>query len=147
MPVTTGAFIGGEVPVWDIAYAFGDETNLVTNTAQGDDLARRLGDHNVVLMRATARGRGGVDRRGGEDVDLPAAKRAGAGESAEPGWRRETAIEGRDRGEEPRGRLSAELAGDAAGVAVLGAPGGLRRYAIEATGGLDMLSERENELN
>jgi ribulose-5-phosphate 4-epimerase/fuculose-1-phosphate aldolase len=50
--IHSGAFIGGEVPVWDIADAFGDETNLlVTNTAQGDDLARRLGGNSVVLMR------------------------------------------------------------------------------------------------
>jgi len=50
--IHSGAFIGGEVPVWDIADAFGDRTNLlVTNSAQGDDLAKRLGDNNVVLMR------------------------------------------------------------------------------------------------
>ena len=42
--IHSGALIGGEVPVWDIADAFGDETNLVTNTAQGDDLAPRLGE-------------------------------------------------------------------------------------------------------
>jgi ribulose-5-phosphate 4-epimerase/fuculose-1-phosphate aldolase len=50
--IHSGAFIGGEVPVWDIADAFGDATNLlVTNTAQGDDLARKLEANNVVLMR------------------------------------------------------------------------------------------------
>jgi HCOMODA/2-hydroxy-3-carboxy-muconic semialdehyde decarboxylase len=50
--IHSGAFIGGEVPVWDIADCFGDSTNLlVTNTAQGDDLARRLGNNSVVLMR------------------------------------------------------------------------------------------------
>jgi HCOMODA/2-hydroxy-3-carboxy-muconic semialdehyde decarboxylase len=44
--------IGTEIPVWDIAERFGDETNLlVTNTDQGRDLASRLGDNNVVLMR------------------------------------------------------------------------------------------------
>ena len=50
--VHSGAFIGGEVPVWDIADDFGDETNLlVTNVDQGRSLANRLGDGNVVLMR------------------------------------------------------------------------------------------------
>jgi HCOMODA/2-hydroxy-3-carboxy-muconic semialdehyde decarboxylase len=50
--IHSGAFIGGEVPVWDIADRFGDETNLlVTNGEQGDDLAQRLGDKGVVLMR------------------------------------------------------------------------------------------------
>lgn len=50
--IHSGAFIGAEVPVWDIADQFGDATNLlVTNLAQGRDLARRLGSHNVALMR------------------------------------------------------------------------------------------------
>jgi ribulose-5-phosphate 4-epimerase/fuculose-1-phosphate aldolase len=47
-----GAFIGAEVPVWDIADKFGDETDLlVSNMAQGRDLARRLGGNSMVLMR------------------------------------------------------------------------------------------------
>jgi HCOMODA/2-hydroxy-3-carboxy-muconic semialdehyde decarboxylase len=50
--IHSGAFIGGEVPVWDIAERFGDATNLlVTNAEQGADLAKRLGGNNVVLMR------------------------------------------------------------------------------------------------
>jgi HCOMODA/2-hydroxy-3-carboxy-muconic semialdehyde decarboxylase len=50
--IHSGAFIGGELPVWDIADRFGDETNLlVTNSEQGNDLAQRLGGNNVVLMR------------------------------------------------------------------------------------------------
>lgn len=50
--IHSGAFIGAEVPVWDIAERFGDRTNLlVTNMAQGRDLAQRLGSHNVALMR------------------------------------------------------------------------------------------------
>jgi ribulose-5-phosphate 4-epimerase/fuculose-1-phosphate aldolase len=50
--IHSGAFIGREVPVWDIADHFGDETNLlVTNARQGRDLAQRLGSNNVVLMR------------------------------------------------------------------------------------------------
>jgi len=50
--IHSGAFIGGEVPVWDIADRFGDATNLlVTNAEQGSDLAKRLGAGSVVLMR------------------------------------------------------------------------------------------------
>jgi ribulose-5-phosphate 4-epimerase/fuculose-1-phosphate aldolase len=53
MPVIhSGAFIGAQVPVWDIARRFGDKTNLlVTNVAQGRDLAKSLAKNNVVLMR------------------------------------------------------------------------------------------------
>jgi HCOMODA/2-hydroxy-3-carboxy-muconic semialdehyde decarboxylase len=44
--------MGAHVPVWDIAEKFGDETNLlVINMAQGRDLARKLGNTSVVLMR------------------------------------------------------------------------------------------------
>jgi HCOMODA/2-hydroxy-3-carboxy-muconic semialdehyde decarboxylase len=44
--------MGTHVPVWDIADRFGDETNLlVTNMAQGRDMARVLGENTVVLMR------------------------------------------------------------------------------------------------
>ena len=50
--IHSGAFIGAEVPVWDIAERFGPRTNLlVTDIAQGRDLAKRLGRHNVALMR------------------------------------------------------------------------------------------------
>lgn len=50
--IHSGAFIGAEVPVWDIAERFGDRTNLlVTDMAQGRDLARRLANNNVALMR------------------------------------------------------------------------------------------------
>ncbi|HET7670697.1 MAG TPA: class II aldolase/adducin family protein [Burkholderiales bacterium] len=50
--IHSGAFIGGHVPVWDIAERFGASTNLlVTNMAQGRDLAKRLGKNNVALMR------------------------------------------------------------------------------------------------
>jgi len=50
--IHSGAFIGAEVPVWDIARKFGDKTNLlVTNVAQGRDLAKTLGKNNVALMR------------------------------------------------------------------------------------------------
>jgi ribulose-5-phosphate 4-epimerase/fuculose-1-phosphate aldolase len=50
--IHSGAFIGAQVPVWDIAEQFGDRTNLlVTNMAQARDLARALAGNNVALMR------------------------------------------------------------------------------------------------
>jgi ribulose-5-phosphate 4-epimerase/fuculose-1-phosphate aldolase len=50
--IHSGSFIGADVPVWDIAEQFGDETNLlVSNMAQGRDLAKRLGQNTVTLMR------------------------------------------------------------------------------------------------
>jgi len=50
--IHTGAVIGGEVPVWDIADEFGSNTNLlVVNMQQGRSLARVLGNAPVVLMR------------------------------------------------------------------------------------------------
>jgi ribulose-5-phosphate 4-epimerase/fuculose-1-phosphate aldolase len=49
--IHSGSFIGAEVPVWDIADKFGDTNLLVTNLAQGQDLAQCLGRNNVALMR------------------------------------------------------------------------------------------------
>jgi ribulose-5-phosphate 4-epimerase/fuculose-1-phosphate aldolase len=49
--IHAGSFIGSEVPVWDIADNFGDTNLLVTNMAQGRDLATCLGGNNVALMR------------------------------------------------------------------------------------------------
>ncbi len=50
--IHSGSFIGAQIPVWDIADKFGDETNLlVTNMEQGRDLAACLGGNNVALMR------------------------------------------------------------------------------------------------
>jgi len=49
--IHAGSFIGGAVPVWDIADHFGDTNLLVTNIAQGRDLARCLGPGSVALMR------------------------------------------------------------------------------------------------
>jgi HCOMODA/2-hydroxy-3-carboxy-muconic semialdehyde decarboxylase len=49
--IHSGSFIGMEVPVWDIADTFGDTNLLVTNIAQGRDLAKCLGDKSVALMR------------------------------------------------------------------------------------------------
>jgi ribulose-5-phosphate 4-epimerase/fuculose-1-phosphate aldolase len=43
--------LGAEMPVWDIADKFGETNLLVTNTAQGRDLAKRLGTWRVALMR------------------------------------------------------------------------------------------------
>lgn len=48
----SAARIGSHVPVWDIADAFGEQTNmLVTDLAKGRDLAKGLGTAKVVLMR------------------------------------------------------------------------------------------------
>ena len=49
--IHSGSFIGGNVPVWDIADRFGDTNLLVTNMDQGRDLARCLAGDNVALMR------------------------------------------------------------------------------------------------
>ena len=49
--IHSGSFIGGKVPVWDIRKKFGDTNLLVTNMAQGRDLAKCLGAGNVSLMR------------------------------------------------------------------------------------------------
>src|SRR5260370_13888527 len=48
--IHSGSFMGPEVPVWDIADQFGDTNLLVTNMAQGPDLARCLGPNNVPLL-------------------------------------------------------------------------------------------------
>jgi len=49
--IHSGSFIGANVPVWDIADKFGDTNVLVTNMAQGRDLAKKLGKNAVALMR------------------------------------------------------------------------------------------------
>jgi len=49
--IHAGSFIGASVPVWDIADQFGDTNVLVTNIAQGRDLAKCLARNNVALMR------------------------------------------------------------------------------------------------
>ncbi|HEY5349401.1 MAG TPA: class II aldolase/adducin family protein [Candidatus Lustribacter sp.] len=44
--------IGSTIPVWDIEERFGDDTDLlVSDLERGRDLARRLGDNTVALMR------------------------------------------------------------------------------------------------
>lgn len=44
-------FLGDDVPVWDIHDFSGETDMLVVNVAQGDDLARALGNNLVALMR------------------------------------------------------------------------------------------------
>jgi ribulose-5-phosphate 4-epimerase/fuculose-1-phosphate aldolase len=44
-------FLGDDVPVWDIHEFSGDTDMLVVSVAQGDDLARALGNNIVALMR------------------------------------------------------------------------------------------------
>lgn len=45
------ARIGKTVPVWDIRDNFGDTDLLVVNLEQGHDLAKKLGNNRLVLMR------------------------------------------------------------------------------------------------
>jgi ribulose-5-phosphate 4-epimerase/fuculose-1-phosphate aldolase len=49
--IHSGSFMGEHVPVWDIRERFGDTNLLVTNMAQGRDLAQSLDRNNVALMR------------------------------------------------------------------------------------------------
>ena len=49
--IHSGSFIGAHIPVWDIAERFGDTNLLVSNVAQGRDLAKALASNNVALMR------------------------------------------------------------------------------------------------
>jgi ribulose-5-phosphate 4-epimerase/fuculose-1-phosphate aldolase len=49
--IHSAAFLGGAVPVWDIRDKFGDTNLLVTNMAQGRDLAGCLGPGKTALMR------------------------------------------------------------------------------------------------
>jgi ribulose-5-phosphate 4-epimerase/fuculose-1-phosphate aldolase len=50
--IHVASIMGPEVPVWDIAEKFGDNTNLlVTNVDHGRDLAKRIGEGRVALMR------------------------------------------------------------------------------------------------
>ena len=49
--IHSGSFMGERAPVWDIRDRFGDTNLLVTNMAQGRDLAKTLGSNNVSLMR------------------------------------------------------------------------------------------------
>lgn len=60
--VTHSAGVVGEhVPVWDIRDKFGDTNLLLDTDAMGRDLATRLGQDSVVLMRAHGFAAGGTD--------------------------------------------------------------------------------------
>src|SRR3989442_5013957 len=48
--IHSGSFMGAEGPGWDIRDQFGDTNLLGTNMAQGRDLARCRGRHNVALV-------------------------------------------------------------------------------------------------
>lgn len=51
-PVThTCAPIGSDIPVWDIRDEFGETHHLVVTMEQGRDLAERLGEKSVTLMK------------------------------------------------------------------------------------------------
>jgi HCOMODA/2-hydroxy-3-carboxy-muconic semialdehyde decarboxylase len=50
--VHTGSYLGGEVPVWDIADEFGTSTTMLVETVeQGRSLSRTLANGPVALMR------------------------------------------------------------------------------------------------
>ena len=91
------AFIGDDIPVWDIRDNFGDTNLLVTTIEQGRNLAAALGPRRVALMR----GHGCVvtGRSLKEAVmagSLPAGKRPPVARVV-AAWRREVSVSGRDR--------------------------------------------------
>ena len=47
-----GALMGGQVPFWDSAAEFGDTAMIVNDTPKADSMARALGAHQAVLLRA-----------------------------------------------------------------------------------------------
>lgn len=49
--IHSAGVIGSDIPVWDIRERFGDTDMLVRNMDQGRDLAARLAQNRVVLMR------------------------------------------------------------------------------------------------
>jgi ribulose-5-phosphate 4-epimerase/fuculose-1-phosphate aldolase len=55
----TASLMGMQAPVWDIEDKFGDTNLLVVNMTQGRDLAHRLGNGRVVLMRGHGFATGG----------------------------------------------------------------------------------------
>ena len=76
--IHVASVIGPSVPVWDIAENFGDDTNLlVINADQGRDLARRIGQDQVALMRGH-----GFAAVGAHDHGCGAGVRLSAGECA-----------------------------------------------------------------
>ena len=126
--IHSGSFIGTKVPVWDIADKFGDTNVLVTNMAQGRDLAKMPGQEQ---RRADARPRlclgGALADRGGAPVGLSAAQRprADAGQAA----RRRDQISLARRDRRPQRRLQPLFARDLARLGILGQQGRLRPHA------------------
>jgi HCOMODA/2-hydroxy-3-carboxy-muconic semialdehyde decarboxylase len=57
--IHSGGLLGQRIRVWDIADRFGDTSLLVANMDHGRDLAERLADDRVVLMRAHGFAAGG----------------------------------------------------------------------------------------
>jgi len=118
----SAGIIGRRIHVWDIRDRFGDTSLLVENMAQGRDLADRLADDRVVLMRGHgfATGRRGAHRR------HPAAQRPGADGRA-PARRRRQGIErGRDRHPPALPRRRPRILSR---LGILGDAGGLREHA------------------
>ena len=119
--IHSGSFIGGKVPVWDIRDKFGDTNLLVTNMAQGRDLAKCMAGGAVALMRghgfaSAARSIIEVVRL---SIYLP--RNARVQMNAHAARRRAEAAVGR-RNRRPRRRLQAKLAGNVARLGILGQP-------------------------
>jgi ribulose-5-phosphate 4-epimerase/fuculose-1-phosphate aldolase len=72
----TAARIGSEVPVWDIRERFGDTNMLVTNIDQGRDLAKKLGEKRMVLMRGHGCAVGAPSIHGGVMTSIYAQRNA-----------------------------------------------------------------------
>ena len=128
--IHSGSFIGPNVPVWDIADKFGDTNLLVTNMAQGRDLAKMLAATRVALMRghgfaSAARSLIEVVRL---SVYLP--RNARALMRAKSSAARSSIFEGRDR--RPQRRLQPLFERDLARLGILGEQGRLRPHADAA---------------
>lgn len=59
--IHSAGVISETIPVWDIRDQFGDTNLLVSDGQQGDDLVRRMGGSNVVLMRGHGFAAAGVN--------------------------------------------------------------------------------------
>ena len=126
--IHSGSFIGSNVPVWDIADKFGDTNLLVTNVAQGRDLAKVHGRPTVALMRghgfaSAARSLIEVVRM---SVYLPRNARA-LMRAKQLGGEIKYLAPGRDRRAQPR--LQPLFGRDLARLGILGEQGGLRPAA------------------
>ncbi len=75
--IHSGSVIGTDVPVWDIAAAFGPKTNLlVRNMEQGRDLAKQLAGNRLVLMRGHGFAAAGVTLMDAVRIGVYAPKNA-----------------------------------------------------------------------